>query len=141
MALKLVVKNHLWALSSSSSTLGPAFATCRQKLHESAYEKAVEDLDEGDLESAYEKEVEDEVDLEVSPVEEMTHKPEEYWEPDPDTGVFIPAGEQNSEDPAVTCTTEETILDEKVFIRPQEDIEPPLPESFTGEIPPVDPFA
>ncbi|KAJ0576117.1 putative Late embryogenesis abundant protein [Helianthus annuus] len=64
-----------------------------------------------------------------------------YWEPDPDTGVFVPASEQKSEEPAVSCSTEETVLDEKAFFRPQEDLEAPPPESFRGEIPPVDPFA
>ena len=61
-------------------------------------------------ESAYAKEVEDEVEeVEVSTVGETADKPEEeYWEPDPETGVFVPAGEQKSEEPAVTCTTEET---------------------------------
>ncbi|PWA96654.1 hypothetical protein CTI12_AA038450 [Artemisia annua] len=73
--------------------------------------------------------------------EEMTHSPEEYREPDPDTRVFIPAGEQNSEDPAVTCTNEEIISDEKVFNRRQDDVELPQPESFMDEITHVDPFA
>ncbi|MFS7912702.1 putative Late embryogenesis abundant protein [Helianthus anomalus] len=75
-------------------------------------------------ESAYEKEVEDEV---------PPHAP--------DTGVFVPASEQNSEEPAVSCGTEEMALDEKAFFRPQEDLEAPPPESFIGEIPLVDPFA
>ncbi|MFS7935359.1 putative Late embryogenesis abundant protein [Helianthus anomalus] len=118
MAAKLVINKHLRSLTTARSS----FSSARRKLHESAYEKEVED--------------------EVPPVEEMLHQPvEEYWEPDPDTGVFVPASEQNSEEPAVSCSTEETVLDEKVFFRPQEDLEAPPPESFTGEIPPVDPFA
>ncbi|KAI3807936.1 hypothetical protein L1987_23874 [Smallanthus sonchifolius] len=103
------------------------FVVCRMKLHESAYEKELED--------------EVDVNVEVTPVEDVLHQPEEYWEPDPETGVFVPASEQSSDEPAVTCTTEETVLDEKAFFRPLEDLEAPPPESFTGEIPPVDPFA
>ncbi|KAF5799741.1 hypothetical protein HanXRQr2_Chr07g0308031 [Helianthus annuus] len=53
----------------------------------------------------------------------------------------MPASEQNSEELAVSCGTEETVLDEKAFFRPQEDLEAPPPESFIGEIPAVDPFA
>ncbi|KAM0021107.1 putative Late embryogenesis abundant protein [Helianthus debilis subsp. tardiflorus] len=124
MAAKLVINKHLRSLTTAPSS----FCSARRRLHESAYEKEVED--------------EVDVNVEVPPVEEMLHQPgEEYWEPDPDTGVFVPASEQNSEEPAVSCSTEETVLDEKVFFRPQEDLEAPPPESFTGEIPPVDPFA
>ncbi|XP_076906521.1 late embryogenesis abundant protein At5g17165-like [Bidens hawaiensis] len=119
MASKLVKTHHLRTLTTSRTV-----SICRRKLHESVYEK----------------EVEEEVEA-TPPVEDILHEPEEYWEPDPDTGVFVPASEQNSEEPAVTCTTEETVLDEKAFFRPQEDLEPPPTESFTGEIPPVDPFA
>ncbi|CAI9302233.1 unnamed protein product [Lactuca saligna] len=123
MAGKLIISNNLRTLTPPSLCF--SLSTFRRRLHESAYEK----------------EVEDEVECEISAVGEITDKPEEYWEPDPETGVFVPASEQKSEEPAVTCTTEETVLDEKVFFRPQEDLEPPSSESFTGEIPPVDPFA
>ncbi|XP_076920995.1 late embryogenesis abundant protein At5g17165-like [Bidens hawaiensis] len=119
MASKLVVNHHLRTLTTSRTA-----SICRRKLHDSLYEMEVEE------------------EVEASPpVEDILHEPEEYWEPDPDTGVFLPASEQNSEEPAVTCATEDTVLDEKAFFRPLEDLEPPPPESFTGEIPPVDPFA
>ncbi|KAK9069860.1 hypothetical protein SSX86_010256 [Deinandra increscens subsp. villosa] len=130
MAGKLVVTNLtnlLRTLAPSPPPLYAALSPGRRKLHESAYEKEVED--------------EIDIDVEVPLVEEILHKPEEYWEPDPETGVFVPASEQKAEEPAVTCTTEETVLDEKTFFRPMEDLEPPVPESFSGEIPPVDPFA
>lgn len=91
----------------------------RRRLHESAYEKQVEYA------------------VPVPPRVED----EQYWEPDPETGVFVPPDELKSEEQAVTCTTDETVLDEKTFFRPQEDLELPAAESFTGEIPPVDPFA
>nr|XP_043618255.1 late embryogenesis abundant protein At5g17165-like [Erigeron canadensis] len=126
---KLIMIRNNHHLRTLTTTRPTSFSsTCsayRRKVHESAN---------------YEKEVEEEV-VESFPIEDISHKPEEYWEPDPKTGVFVPAAEQNLEEPAVTCTTEETVLDEKAFIRPDEDLEPPVVESFTGEIPPVDPFA
>ncbi|KAI3762346.1 hypothetical protein L1987_52774 [Smallanthus sonchifolius] len=126
MAAKLIVTNHLRTLTASPNSFCSAFSNYRMKLHESAYEKEVED--------------EVDVNVEVTPVEDVLHQPEEYRELDPETGVFVPVSEQSSDEPAVTCTTEETVLDEKAFFCPLEDLETP-PESFTGEIPPVDPFA
>ncbi|KAI7726107.1 hypothetical protein M8C21_021579 [Ambrosia artemisiifolia] len=117
MASKLVFNNHLRTIATAHPSFISALSTVRQKLDESA---------------AYEKEVEEEVDINVEvpdQVEEILHEPEEYWVPDPETGVFVPA---DAEEPAVSCTTEETVLDDKAFFRPQEDLEPPPPESFSG---------
>ncbi|XP_071732152.1 uncharacterized protein [Rutidosis leptorrhynchoides] len=123
MASKLIINKYLVTPTPPSTSLCSTFTAGRRKLHESAYEKEVEDV----------VELEDQVE-----VEEISHKPEEYWEPDPDSGVFVPSNEENAIE---TCTTEETVLDEHAFYRQKEDIEAPLPESFTGVIPPVDPFA
>ncbi|XP_024969482.1 late embryogenesis abundant protein At5g17165-like [Cynara cardunculus var. scolymus] len=118
MAGKHII-NHLQAATPSPSLCFSSFSTFRRRLHESAYEKQV------DYEVRVPPRVED----------------QQYWEPDPETGVFVPHDELKSEEAAVTCTTEETVLDEKAFFRPVEDLEAPAAESFTGEIPPVDPFA
>ncbi|KAJ9546190.1 hypothetical protein OSB04_025897 [Centaurea solstitialis] len=116
MAGKHII-NHLKAATPSPPLCFSSFSTCRRRLHESAYEKQVE----------YEVPV--------------SAEDEQYWEPDPETGVFVPPDELKSDEPPVTCTMEETVLDEKAFFRPSEDLELPVAESFTGEIPPVDPFA
>ncbi|KAI3756991.1 hypothetical protein L6452_04524 [Arctium lappa] len=118
MAGKHII-NHLQAATPSPSLGFSSFSTCCRRLHESAYEKQVE----------YEVRVR-------SPVEDQ-----QYWEPDPETGVFVPPDELKSEEPVVMSTTEETVLDEKAIFRPLEELELPAAESFTGEVPPVDPFA
>lgn len=82
--------------------------------------------------SVYDKNPEDHVRDSVVPDEVIEPQSEKYWTPHPQTGVFGPvatdtAGAERSfySSPA-TAATAESILEQKTFFRPLEDLEKPM---------------
>ncbi|CAI9087068.1 OLC1v1021039C1 [Oldenlandia corymbosa var. corymbosa] len=86
--------------------------------------------------SIYDKNPEDHAHPTVVPDEVIQPKSDQYWAPHPKTGVFGPAMEQN---PAVersfhnstvstTTAAEDSVLEQKTFFRPHEDLEKPPPQ-------------
>lgn len=81
-------------------------------------------------ESVYDKNPEDHVRPTVVPDEFIHPQSDKYWAPHPKTGVFGPASEEDSaagfhSSPA--NASEESVLEQKAFFRPLEDLEKPLP--------------
>ncbi|XAR58164.1 hypothetical protein NMG60_11026569 [Bertholletia excelsa] len=87
--------------------------------------------------SAYDKNVDDQIHPSVVPDDVIQPESEKYWAPHPQTGVFGPATEQN---PATSGERgfqsypsggEDSVLEQKAFFRPQEDLEKPVEELET----------
>ena len=81
--------------------------------------------------SVYDKNIDDQVRPTLVPDEAITRpEPEKYWAPHPKTGVFGPADEQNPGsatglEAGATNASSGSVLEEKAFFRPQEDLEKP----------------
>lgn len=78
--------------------------------------------------SVYDKNIDDQVRPTLVPDEAITRtEPEKYWAPHPKTGVFGPADEAGggSSEPGATNASSDSVLEEKAFFRPQENLEKP----------------
>lgn len=77
--------------------------------------------------SAYDKNPEEQVNSTVVSDDLNPPKPEQYWAPDPKTGVFGPASDQNSAGKYgfQASASEESVLEQKTFFRPLEDLDKP----------------
>ncbi|KAJ9546189.1 hypothetical protein OSB04_025896 [Centaurea solstitialis] len=78
--------------------------------------------------SVYDKNIDDQVRPTLVPEEAITRaEPEKYWGPHPKTGVFGPADEAAAagSEPGSTNASSESVLEEKAFFRPQENLEKP----------------
>ena len=80
--------------------------------------------------SAYEKNPEDNVNSTLVPDHVIPPQSDEYWAPHPKTGVFGPATDENPGSGrnlgAEGSTEGGSVLEEKAFFRPLEDLEKPL---------------
>ncbi|KAA8533495.1 hypothetical protein F0562_031071 [Nyssa sinensis] len=81
--------------------------------------------------SVYDKNPDDQVRPTVVPDDIIQPQSDKYWEPHPKTGVFGPATEHNhsagSERGLHANGGEESVLEQKAFFRPLEDLEKPPP--------------
>lgn len=77
--------------------------------------------------SAYDKNPEENVNSTVVPDNVIPPQPDEYWAPHPKTGVFGPATDENPGPgrSADGTSDEGSVLEEKAFFRPLEDLEKP----------------
>ncbi|KAI3705846.1 hypothetical protein L1987_76090 [Smallanthus sonchifolius] len=78
---------------------------------------------------AYDKNIDYQVRPSLVPDEAVTRtEPEKYWAPHPKTGVFGPAIEQNlgSASGSEPSATGGSVLEEKTFFRPLENLEKPI---------------
>nr|XP_016479124.1 PREDICTED: uncharacterized protein LOC107800468 isoform X2 [Nicotiana tabacum] len=81
--------------------------------------------------SVYDKNPEDHVRDSVVPDEVIEPQSEKYWGPHPQTGVFGPAatdsagGERGFHSSPATAAAAESILEQKAFFRPLEDLDKP----------------
>lgn len=78
--------------------------------------------------SVYDKNVDEQVRPTVVPDEVIEPQSDKYWAPHPQTGVFGPATGDNpapGESSAVN-DGEESVLEQKAFFRPLEDLEKPI---------------
>ncbi|GFP94295.1 hypothetical protein PHJA_001574100 [Phtheirospermum japonicum] len=79
--------------------------------------------------SVYDKNPDEIAHSTVVPDHVIPPQTEEYWAPHPKTGVFGPATDASQgpgQDSGVqTSTGAESVLEEKAFFRPQEDLEKP----------------
>lgn len=79
--------------------------------------------------SAYDKNVDDQVRPTVVPDEVIEPQSDKYWAPHPQTGVF---GPDTGNDPApgggssAVNGGEDSVLEQKAFFRPLEDLEKPV---------------
>ncbi|XP_057800742.1 late embryogenesis abundant protein At5g17165 [Salvia miltiorrhiza] len=76
--------------------------------------------------SAYDKNPEENVNSTVVPDHVIPPQPDEYWAPHPKTGVFGPATDENpgsGHNPG--AANGGSVLEEKAFFRPQEDLDKP----------------
>ncbi|XP_004235359.1 late embryogenesis abundant protein At5g17165 isoform X1 [Solanum lycopersicum] len=80
--------------------------------------------------SVYDKNPEDHVRDSVVPDEVIEAQSDKYWAPHPQTGVFGPAdtagAERGFHSSQATAATAESILEQKAFFRPLEDLEKPM---------------
>ncbi|XP_015070115.1 late embryogenesis abundant protein At5g17165 [Solanum pennellii] len=80
--------------------------------------------------SVYDKNPEDDVRDSVVPDEVIEAQSDKYWAPHPQTGVFGPAdtggAERGFHSSPATAATAESILEQKAFFRPLEDLEKPM---------------
>ncbi|XP_047340423.1 late embryogenesis abundant protein At5g17165-like [Impatiens glandulifera] len=82
--------------------------------------------------SVYDKNVDDHVRPSVVPDNVIKSESEKYWGPDPQTGVFGPSSEKWPSNGGRKATTEniegkeDSVLEQKTFFRPQEDLEKPI---------------
>lgn len=73
--------------------------------------------------SAYEKNPEENVNSTLVPDHVIPPQSDEYWAPHPKTGVFGPSTDEN---PGAEGSTDGgSVLEEKAFFRPLEDLEKP----------------
>ncbi|GFY81809.1 hypothetical protein Acr_02g0000490 [Actinidia rufa] len=81
--------------------------------------------------SVYDKNVEDQVRPTVVPDDVIGSQPDKYWAPDPQTGVFGPATEHKPGEGGVSSSNggEDSVLEQKAFFRPLEDLEKPIEDS------------
>ncbi|KAG6435040.1 hypothetical protein SASPL_106689 [Salvia splendens] len=77
--------------------------------------------------SAYDKNPEENVNSTVVPDNVIPPQPDEYWAPHPKTGVFGPATDENLRPGSSAEGTSDggSVLEEKAFFRPLEDLEKP----------------
>ncbi|KAL7106728.1 hypothetical protein ACP275_06G011200 [Erythranthe tilingii] len=73
--------------------------------------------------SAYDKNQEDHVQANMVPDHVMPPQPEVYWAPHPKTGVFGPT--TGSSDEHEASASEDSVLEQKTFFRPLEDLDKP----------------
>ncbi|MCD7454117.1 hypothetical protein HAX54_023535 [Datura stramonium] len=77
--------------------------------------------------SVYDKNPEDHVRDSVLPDEVIQAHSDKYWAPHPQTGVFGPATTDTAGgEPATAATAAESILEQKTFFRPLEDLDKPM---------------
>lgn len=74
--------------------------------------------------SAYDKNHEEIVQPNVVPDHVIPPHNEKYWAPHPQTGVFGPTTDGKF-DVHATATSEDSVLEQKTFIRPLEDLDKP----------------
>ncbi|XP_052198936.1 late embryogenesis abundant protein At5g17165 [Diospyros lotus] len=89
--------------------------------------------------SVYDKNVDDQVRPTVVPDDLIQPESDKYWAPDPKTGVFGPAAEHKPssagiKEPAgrhsvVNGVGSDSVLEQKTFFRPLEDLEKPTEDS------------
>ncbi|PSS11889.1 Xaa-Pro aminopeptidase [Actinidia chinensis var. chinensis] len=81
--------------------------------------------------SVYDKNVEDQVRPTVVPDDVIGSQPDKYWAPDPQTGVFGPATEHKPGEGGASSSNggEDSVLEQKAFFRPLEDLEKPIEDS------------
>ncbi|XP_051219140.1 late embryogenesis abundant protein At5g17165 [Lolium perenne] len=83
--------------------------------------------------SAYDKNLDDQVRPAFVPDDVIggPNTPDKYWGPHPTTGVFRPAALDGKfvpgAPPTATATASGSVLDQKVWYRPLEDVEKPPP--------------
>ncbi|KAK9732493.1 hypothetical protein RND81_04G003700 [Saponaria officinalis] len=84
--------------------------------------------------SVYDKNIDDHVRPAVVPDDIIQPQSDKYWAPNPHTGVFGPAAEQNSGSggecgyhTSAGNGGSESVLEQKAFFRPQEDLDKPEP--------------
>ncbi|KAL9225089.1 hypothetical protein vseg_001053 [Gypsophila vaccaria] len=82
--------------------------------------------------SVYDKNIDDHVRPAVVPDHIIQLQSDKYWAPNPHTGVFGPAAEQNSGagiergfHTSAANGGSESVLEQKAFFRPQEDLDKP----------------
>ncbi|XAR52101.1 hypothetical protein NMG60_11020002 [Bertholletia excelsa] len=91
--------------------------------------------------SVYDKNVDDQVHPSVVPDDVIQPESEKYWAPHPQTGVFGPATGQNPATggnrgiPSSVNGGEDSVLEQKAFFRPLEDLEKPIEELETPNNP------
>ncbi|KAL2558882.1 hypothetical protein Fot_03621 [Forsythia ovata] len=112
-------KRFLSQITCSDSLLIPSFSLSRRRgVHVSVYDKNVE-----------ENAVEENAQPTAVPDNVIPPLSDDYWEPHPKTGVFGPATDDKpalgGEPPSASG---ESVLEEKTFIRPLEDLDIPPPE-------------
>ncbi|KAL3521744.1 hypothetical protein ACH5RR_019893 [Cinchona calisaya] len=78
--------------------------------------------------SVYDKNPEEHVRPTVVPDYVIQSGSEEYWAPHPQTGVFGPSTEQQNPLASVVNVPEGSVLEQKAFFRPLEDLEKPPPQ-------------
>ena len=82
--------------------------------------------------SVYDKNVDDHVRPAFVPDEVTQRQSDHYWAPHPKTGVFGPASEENPDAGSNTSpygASAESVLEQKAFFRPMEDLDKPLPDN------------
>jgi len=79
--------------------------------------------------SVYEKNPDDQIRGTVVPDEVIGSQPEKYWGPHPQTGVFGPSAEHKPTAGLHTSAAEDSILEQKAFFRPLEDLDKPSEDS------------
>lgn len=79
--------------------------------------------------SAYDKNLEDQVRPAFVPDDVIggPANPDKYWGPHPKTGVFGPAAVEAAGAPDAAANAAGSVLDQKVWFRPLEDVEKPPP--------------
>ncbi|KAM7463583.1 hypothetical protein LguiA_031704 [Lonicera macranthoides] len=80
--------------------------------------------------SVYDKNLDDQVRPTVVPDEVIQPLSDKYWAPNPQTGIFGPATDQNQADGGfhsvrANASTEDSVLEQKAFFRPLEDLDKP----------------
>ncbi|KAK6155433.1 hypothetical protein DH2020_009681 [Rehmannia glutinosa] len=79
--------------------------------------------------SVYDKNPEDSVNATVVPDHVIPPQQDEYWAPHPKTGVFGPAADDNPGSGGGSSVhaggSEDSVLEQKAFFRPQEDLDKP----------------
>ncbi|KAK4433204.1 Late embryogenesis abundant protein [Sesamum alatum] len=75
--------------------------------------------------SAYDKNPEDNINPTVVPDHVIPPQVEEYWAPHPKTGVFGPATDDKPGVHASASASPDSVLEEKAFFRPLEDLDKP----------------
>ncbi len=82
--------------------------------------------------SVYDKNLDEQVRPTVVPDEVIQPQSDKYWAPHPQTGVFGPASDQNQGSTGFATAANESggsVLEEKAFFRPLEDLEKPPPHA------------
>nr|AJK93576.1 hydrogen peroxide-induced protein [Suaeda glauca] len=83
--------------------------------------------------SVYDKNVDEHVRPAVVPDDVINPQSDKYWAPNPNTGVFGPAAEQNAATgvdgfrfhSTASNASNESVLEQKTFFRPLEDLDKP----------------
>lgn len=77
--------------------------------------------------SAYDKNPEENINPTIVPDHVMPPQPDQYWAPHPKTGVFGPARDDSpgSGGPAGVQSSDGSVLEQKAFFRPMEDLDKP----------------
>lgn len=78
--------------------------------------------------SVYDKNIEDHVRPVVVPDDVIQTNSDKFWAPNPSTGVFGPDAQQYTSGPVKTSPSNggnESVLEQKAFFRPLEDLDKP----------------